>query len=116
MPSPGLIIHEWRKHGACSGLLPDNYFATLRDAFESVEIPGNMRNPFSDRRVDPQLVEKAFMTANPGLPPDGISIGCDNGYLQEVRICMTKDLRFRACREVDSKSCRSRSVMMPGTR
>ncbi|MFC4624175.1 ribonuclease T [Daeguia caeni] len=115
MPSQGLIIHEWRRHGSCSGLSPEDYFATLRRAYERVTIPGSMRNPVNDRRVDPRLVEKAFIAANPGLPADGISTACNRGHLQEVRICMTKDLQFRSCPEVDARSCRSRAVKMPGT-
>jgi ribonuclease T2 len=62
------------------------------------------------------LVEKAFVTANPGMKPDGISVACNRNYLQEVRICMTKDLKFRACEQVNANACRSRSVMMPATR
>jgi ribonuclease T2 len=26
MPARGLIVHEWRTHGTCSGLGPENYF------------------------------------------------------------------------------------------
>ncbi len=28
---PGLARYEWRKHGACSGMPPESYFATLAD-------------------------------------------------------------------------------------
>lgn len=116
MPSTGLAAYQWRKHGSCSGLSQDDYFSTLRNAFDRVNIPPSLRNLASGRRVDPVLVEKAFVAANPGMKPDGISVSCKRNYLQEVRICLTKDLRFRACDEVDANACRSRSVMMPATR
>jgi len=61
------------------------------------------------------LVEKAFLAANPGMKASGISVTCQRNYLQEVRICMTKDLQYRACQEVNNNACRSRSVMMPAT-
>jgi ribonuclease T2 len=115
MPSAGLAAYQWRKHGSCSGLSQDEYFSTLRNAFDQVKIPPSLRNLASGRRVDPLLVEKAFIAANPGMKPDGISISCKRNYLQEVRICMTKDLQYRACGQVDANACRSRSVMMPAT-
>lgn len=116
MPSSGLVAHQWRKHGSCSGLSQNDYFATVRQGYERVNIPPSLRNLTSSRRVDPMLVEKAFVTANPGMKPDGISVSCKKNYLQEVRICMTKDLKFRACEQIDANACRSRSVMLPATR
>ncbi|RCS23148.1 ribonuclease T [Phyllobacterium salinisoli] len=116
MPSKGLIIHEWRKHGRCTGLSQSDYFSTLRRAYEGVTIPASFRNMTTSRDVDPMLVEKAFVAANPGLPAGGISVTCEDGYLQDVRICMTKDLQFRNCGEVDAAACRRRSVNMPPVR
>ncbi|MCX2696087.1 ribonuclease T2 family protein [Ochrobactrum chromiisoli] len=116
MPSTGLIAHQWRKHGSCSGLAQDEYFSTIRQAYEQVNIPPSLRNLAISRRVDPMLVEKAFIAANPGMKQDGISISCNRNYLQEVRICMTKDLKFRPCEQINNNACRSRSVLMPATR
>lgn len=112
MPSAGLMRHEWRKHGTCSGLNQRDYFATLRMAYQAVTIPPALRNVATLRRVDPQLIEKAFIAANPALPANAIAITCSRNHLQEVRICMDKNLKFRACNEVDCHSCRSRSVML----
>jgi ribonuclease T2 len=116
MPSTGLVAHQWRKHGSCSGLSQNDYFATVRQAYQHVNIPPSLRNLTSGRRVDPLLIEKAFVAANPDMKPDGISVSCKSNYLQEVRICMTKDLKFRACEQVNANACRSRSVMMPAAR
>ena len=38
-PDPGLLVHEWRTHGTCSGLSPDAFFTLARSAFHSVAIP-----------------------------------------------------------------------------
>ena len=116
MPSTGLVAHQWRKHGSCSGLSQSDYFATVRQAYQQVSVPPSLRSLTSGRRVDPALVEKAFIAANPGMKPDGISVSCQRNYLQEVRICITRDLKFRSCEQVNANACRSRSVMMPTTR
>jgi ribonuclease T2 len=43
------------------------------------------------------VLEEAFTEANPGLAPEGITVACEAGHVQEVRICLTKDLDFRPC-------------------
>ncbi|WP_374830176.1 ribonuclease T2 family protein [Paenochrobactrum pullorum] len=116
MPSAGLIRHQWRKHGTCSGLNQQDYFSTLRQAFDKIVIPPSLKNLSSTRRVDPSLIEKAFIAANPAMKENGISVTCKKNYLQEVRICMTKDLQLRPCAAVDRAACRSRSVTLPATR
>lgn len=110
MPAAGLMRYQWRKHGTCAGISQRDYFTTMRNAYQAVTIPPALRAVSSPRSVDPQLVEKAFIAANPGLPADAIAVTCNRRRLQEVRICMDKNLKFRTCGEVDRNSCRSRSV------
>ncbi|BAF89136.1 ribonuclease T2 precursor [Azorhizobium caulinodans ORS 571] len=105
MPSPGLVIHEWRKHGTCSGLSATAYFDLVRSARAKVEIPPSYVNPTDYRMVSPAEVETAFIAANPGLEANMLSVDCDKTRLREVRICLSKSLTFRPCPEVDAKSC-----------
>lgn len=116
MPSAGLIRHQWRKHGSCAGLPQQDYFRVLRAARERVAIPAGYSRLRAYRSVDPDAVEDAFLQSNPGLEPDGIAVTCDHRYLREVRICMTKDLSFRDCPEVDARACRRSTVVMPPVR
>ena len=108
-PSPGLVRHEWEKHGTCSGLSPEEYFTVMRAASRSVAIPAQFSGT-SQFALSPQAVETAFVRANPGLSNGGVTTSCDSGLLTEVRICLTKSLEFRNCPEVDRNSCRARSV------
>jgi ribonuclease T2 len=112
MPGYGLVIHEWRTHGMCTGLSQEDYFATLRQAYESVSIPSGFTRS-QGGGVKPSDVEEAFVAANPGMPPDGVSVDCDRNYLREVRICLTKDMRFRPCLELERASCRASTIRMP---
>lgn len=116
MPAPGLVRHEWEKHGSCSGMTAQGYFAKLRAARARVAIPPVFVGPADYRMVSTADVERAFQAANPGLPADAISVTCDLRRLREVRICMTTDLRFRPCPEIERRGCRNPRVAMPPVR
>jgi ribonuclease T2 len=116
MPAPGLIFAEWDKHGTCSGLGARAYFETIRKARSAVKIPDPYLELSETRTVAPAEIEDAFIKANPGLSPAAIAVTCDKTRLSEVRICMAKDLQFRACEEIDRRACRSEQVEMPPMR
>lgn len=113
MPDRGLVAHEWERHGTCSGLEPEDYFATLREAYALVEVPSELDGPDATRTRSAASIEAAFVEANPGLSTRGVAVDCKDGLLKEVRLCLTMELEFRTCREVDSRGCRSRSVTIP---
>jgi ribonuclease T2 len=116
MPSAGLIAHQWRMHGSCSGLDQRDYFRTLRQAREKVRIPRQFQDVGTYRSVSAEDVEAAFAAANPGLRDTGISVSCNRRLLREVRICMTKDLEFRSCGELDMRGCKADRLLMPPVR
>jgi ribonuclease T2 len=116
IPSSGLIRHQWRKHGSCSGLSQEDYFRLLRRARETIVVPPDFRRLDAYRTLTPGEVERAFLDANPGMAPEGVAPTCDRRYLREVRICLSKDLEFRACPQVDRRSCSMGSVVMPPVR
>ena len=113
MPSDDLVFHEWRKHGTCSGDDPQAYFAKARRAMNAIRIPPAFASPDHARTATPVEIERAFISSNIGLPANGIAVTCRSGALDEVRICMTKDLRFRACPEVDRGGCRANRIAVP---
>jgi ribonuclease T2 len=114
LPSAGLIGHQWRKHGSCSGLSQADYFTVVRAAHDRVTIPSSLRG--DDAPVSPQAIEDALSSANPGLDGEDMAVSCQSGLIREVRICLTKDkLDFRACPEVDRRGC-SRPASMPPIR
>lgn len=117
MPSPGLVRHEWRKHGTCSGLSGTSYLKIVRKLFEKIRVPDEYKDPRAPRMVETRAVERAFMAANKGLDADEISISCDSRRLREVRICLKKDLSaFVSCPEVERRDCRAPRVYMPAVR
>jgi ribonuclease T2 len=116
MPSKRLIVHEWKKHGTCVGSSAADYFAEIRKVRTKITIPAAYADPDGWRVVSPGEVEAAFRAANPGVPADGIAVTCDSRHLREVRICVTRDLAFRSCPEVDRRACRVQKIAMPPSR
>ena len=116
MPAPGLIFNEWKKHGTCAGLGPRPYFETIRKARAAVKIPSEFLNLSEPKTVAPAEIEDAFVKVNPGLNTSSMAVNCNRNRLSEVRICMSKDLQFRACEELDRRGCRRDQVTMPPVR
>ena len=116
MPAPRLIFHEWDRHGVCSGLGPRGYFDTVRKARAQVKIPDDYFELSKPLTVTPDEIETAFVTANPGLSRKAIAVTCDSRRLQEVRVCLSKDLKFRDCEEIDRRACRRDRLVMPPMR
>jgi ribonuclease T2 len=116
MPAPRLVFHEWDRHGVCSGLGPRGYFDVVRKARAQVKIPEPYLELARPLTVTPDEVEEAFVEANPGLTRTGIAVTCDSRRLHEVRICMSKDLGFRDCADIDRRACRRDRLVMPPMR
>jgi ribonuclease T2 len=116
MPAPRLVYHEWDQHGTCSGLQQQAYFDLVRKAREAVKIPETYAAPTATLTVTPDEVEEAFVKTNPGLSRTAIAVTCGSTRLSEVRICMSKDLKFRDCGEIDRQACRRDKLLMPPVR
>lgn len=116
MPSFGLIGHQWRKHGVCSGLDQEAYFALAREARDKIVIPPVLRKLDRKVSVNPLALETAFSKFNKGLDPEEMGVSCGNNRVEEMRLCMTKDLEFRDCPSVDLKGCKRGRLIMPPVR
>ena len=116
MPAPGLIFNEWDKHGTCSGLGARAYFENIRKARAAVKIPEEFLQLSEPKTIAPGGIEEAFIKVNPGLSSSAVSVTCDSKRLGEVRICLSKDMQFRSCEEIDRRACRREQVMMPPMR
>ena len=116
MPARQLVLHEWKKQGVCAGLPARGYFETIRKARAGVKIPEEFLEPKTVLTVSPDEVEEAFVKANPGLSRAGIAVTCSSTHLSEVRICLTRELKFRDCHEVDRRACRRERLVMPPVR
>lgn len=97
MGSAGLAWYQWKKHGTCSGLSAARYFALSRQAYGQVVRPAVLRALDRPVRLPAAVVEAAFLKANPGWTPDMVTITCRDGYIQDARICLSRDLAAVPC-------------------
>jgi ribonuclease T2 len=98
VPSASLIQHEWSAHGTCSGFDSAAYFALLRKARDSVKIPDELNQPGQQARFSQADIQAKLASANQSFSQGSFRISCyRDENLQEVRVCLNKDLSPRAC-------------------
>jgi len=121
MPSRKLIDNEWRRHGTCFGGDAAGYFAKVKAAWDKVTIPAIFAAPDKTRSDSADKIRQAFVAANPGLPAEAVRVTCRKQRgegehpvrLADVRICLDKDLKFRACTGRFRESCQGAVEILP---
>ncbi|ANT62145.1 ribonuclease T [Salipiger sp. CCB-MM3] len=112
MGTPGLAWYQWKKHGSCAGLPAEAYFALARRAYEAVKRPEVLRRLEDPVTLPAQVIEEAFLKANPGLEPDMLTITCQAGRIQEARLCLSKDLDPVPCGRDVVKDCSLKDALL----
>ncbi|MEL6477467.1 MAG: ribonuclease T2 [Pseudomonadota bacterium] len=110
MGSPGSAWHQWKKHGRCSGLEAGAYFDLSREAYGVISRPEILRRLDREVQIGPDVIEEAFLEANPQLRASGVAVTCRDGLIREVRICLSKALVPRACGAAVARGCRAESA------
>ncbi|MDJ0826633.1 MAG: ribonuclease T2 [Rhodobacter sp.] len=105
MGSGGSAWHQWKKHGRCSGLEPEDYFALARLAFDRVTRPEVLRKLDEPVRLPAGVIEEAFLRANPDWTADMLTVTCKERRIQEARLCLSRNLLPRRCGEDVSRDC-----------
>jgi ribonuclease T2 len=116
MPSKKLIIHEWKKHGSCSGLSQAEYFRTVELMFGAVRIPARYLSPLAPVTVTPEQLVADFVKSNKALTADMLSVQCGNATgqarLSELRICVNKAGSFTSCGANEARQCKAKSLVL----
>jgi ribonuclease T2 len=105
MGTGGLAWHQWKKHGTCTDLEAPDYFALSRRAYATIIRPEVFRKLDRTVRLPASVVEDAFLKENANLTRDSITITCRQGYIQEARICLSRDLDPVPCGSDVIKDC-----------
>ena len=120
MPSKSLVIHEWKRHGTCSGLTPRGYFAATRALFAKLRIPARYIAPETAIVIGPAELAADFLSTNPWLSPGMISVRCasesDAARLGEVIFCFTRAFEPRRCGGNRHRRCAAPQLTLPPVR
>ena len=111
MGTSGLAWHQWKKHGTCAGVSAAGYFDLSRQAYEAIKRPQVLRQLKDPVTLPATLIEQAFLQDNPTLEADGVTVTCKQGAIQEVRICLSKDLTPVPCGRDVVKDCRLKDAL-----
>ncbi|MGV6803032.1 MAG: ribonuclease T2 family protein [Ruegeria sp.] len=103
--SSGLAWHQWKKHGTCSGLGAGEYFDLSRRAYQRIKRPSVFRQLDQAVKLPARVVEDTFIKANPELERDMITVTCKRGYIEEVRVCLSRDLDPVPCGQDVIRDC-----------
>jgi ribonuclease T2 len=110
-PDAGLLQHEWKTHGTCSGLAPDAFFQLARQSFHSIAIPPTLATLDKQISLPPAQILGLFTTANPSVSSSNLAMSCGNNYLTAVEVCLDKQAHPIACGKL--RSCRANTVKIP---
>ena len=110
--SAGLAWHQWKKHGTCSGLSAADYYALSREAYDAVNRPEVLRNLTQEVAVPAHVIEEAFLRANTEWEPDMLTITCKSGYIEEARLCLSKDLKPVPCGTDAIQDCKMPDALL----
>jgi len=105
MGTSGLAWHQWKKHGTCSGVSSTDYYQLSRDAYTSINRPQVFRDMQKSFRIPSKVIKAAFLESNAELKPENFQVTCKRDAIQEVRICLSKDLDFTRCTMPVNNSC-----------
>ena len=75
--------------------------------------PEILRNLPRELHLPPNVIEAAFLELNEDISADGLTVTCKGGMIQEVRICLTKDLNPRVCGADVIRDCQYSADMAP---
>jgi ribonuclease T2 len=107
-PDLALLHHEWAKHGTCSGVGPQRFFAMEHHAFHALKIPPQFEHVDHEISLTPNAILDLFAQSNPDFPLGSILLSCGRNHLTAIEACFSKDLKPIACQGL--RSCRANSV------
>jgi ribonuclease T2 len=100
-PAPGLLGHEWAKHGSCMAKKPETYFKVSGILWRSIQWPDADRLSREQGLTAGDLRE-AFVMANPGWKREQLGVEANQrGWLKGMRLCYSHRFLPQRCERDD---------------
>jgi ribonuclease T2 len=115
-PSQTLVAHEWDRHGTCSGLSAMDYFKAADSARNAIAIPDALQPGTRAASLTAADISSRLRDANPSLTNSALAVVCNGSELQEIRVCLSKDLKPVGCGGDVHTQCRSGPTRVPGVK
>lgn len=112
-PTRALLKHEWTKHGTCSGLDASRYLEATDAALGAVQIPQQLQPFDAPAYLQARDIENLFRQSNPAMGDHSVAVICKGKVLSEVRVCLSKELRFAGCPRSVKTQCRDGDIRIP---
>jgi len=113
-PSPGLIAHEWAKHGTCMASRPQVYFTQSAAMFHALHFP-DMAALARRSHLTVGDLREAFADANPRYPRSSIGVMVGEGVsLQELHLCLDRNLHPAPCAQRGMDNSATLRITPPG--
>lgn len=113
-PDLSLLDHEWAKHGTCSAVGPQRFFAMEREAYHSLKIPAEFTHVDHEISMTPGVILSLFYEANPTFPQGSILLSCGRNHLTAIEACLSKDLKPLMCQGLRTCHANSVKITPPG--
>ncbi len=107
-PSLPLLKHEWAKHGTCTTLSPEAYFATARQDYSAIEFPAMFKRLDHQVMLRPDEILGMFYRVNPSFPEGSFVLSCGRNYLTAIEACFNREGKPIACQNL--RGCRANVV------
>ena len=102
MPDERLIRYQWKKHGSCAEMRPEDYAGAIVRAFSSLDLSGFDPSRF----LQADEARQRLLRDNRQLSGESVRLICRRGVFREVRICLTRtDLMPRPCPSSLRENC-----------
>ncbi len=101
-PDLPLLQHEWDKHGTCTAVGPERFFAMERKAYRMLRLPPTIHGPQHGQTLPAPDFLVDLYRRNPLFPPGSILLSCKAGKLTAVEACFSKELKPVRCEGLPS--------------
>lgn len=96
-PSPGLLVHEWTKHGSCMTQSPRKYFRVSEILWRSIRWP-DADHLSRKKDLTAGDLRDEFVALNKDWPRTAVGIEqSHSGWLRELRLCYGRNFMPTAC-------------------